>query len=333
MKEKVVLATTHIDRHFMKITKEALERAAEQINTGRRLPSMIEHDQTLPPFGKTLKAWVEPRDDGEYQLVVEREIFEDILWTELEDRTRLFKQESETDRLPFVDRYADITDDVFLSYDWMNFESKVDIKAFIEEIKSQSELEFTTNVFGRKSLIPDPEFIIGITKVIGTYLIARNVLNKVGDKVLELAAEDVGKFYALVKATISSAVKYARPKGRPITYVFVARGNPSLEFIAHSSNADLIISAITMEMLEAALSQAMFYYNSLGAVKIQYLLNSDGKWEFNYLLTDTGAVIGTEKSLRRRAKRFELHIQQVTAKAESNQVSNILTKSEKNAEE
>lgn len=324
MKEKVVVATTHLDRHFMKITREALEGAAEELNAGGRLPSMIEHDQTLPPFGKTLKAWVEPRDDGEFQLVVERETFEEILWTELGDGTKIFKQESATDRLPFVDRYADVAGDLFLSYDWMNFDSKSDIKAFIEEIKSESGAEFTANVFGRKSLIPDPEFIIGIAKVIGAYLVARNVLNKVGDKVLELAADDAAKFYEFVKASVVSAVKYARPKGRPVTYVFVARGNLTLEFIARSSDADLVISAVSLERLEAALSQARFYFESLGAVKIQYLLNSDGKWEFNYLLTDTGAVIGTEKSLRSRAKRFELLVEQVAAKTESDQEGIIL---------
>lgn len=313
MKEIVVLATTHLDRHFMKITKEALEGAAEDLNAGRRLPSTIEHDLTLPPFGKTLRVWVEPREDGEYQLVAEREIFDDVLWAELDNGVRLFKQESQTDRYPFVDRYSRMTDDIFLAYDWVNFDSKQDIKLFIEDIKSQSELEFKTDIFGRKSLVPDPEFLIGIAKVIGTYLIAKNVLSKVGDKVLELAAEDVAKFYTFVKAVVSSAVKYARPRGRPITYVFVARGNPTLEFIARSSNADLVISAISLEKIEAALSQADFYHNTLGAVKIQYLLNTEGRWEFNYLLTDTGAVIGTAESLARRAEQFELLIKRMKA--------------------
>ncbi|MGB8509564.1 MAG: TIR domain-containing protein [Pyrinomonadaceae bacterium] len=326
MKEKVVLATTHIDRHFMKITKEALEDAAEELNAGRRLPATIEHDLTLPPFGKTLKAWVEPREDGEHQLIVEREIFDDLLWAELDDGVKLFKQESKTDKYPFVDRYSEMTEDVFLAYDWVNFDSKEDIKSFINDVKDQSQVEFKTDIFGRKSLIPDPEFIIGIAKVIGAYLITKNVLSKVGDKVLELAAEDIAKFYTFSKAVIGSAMRYARPKGRPITYVFVARGNPTLEFIARSSNADLVISAISLEKLEAALSEANFYYSALGAVKIQYLLSSEGKWEFNYLLTGTGAVIGTEKSLSRRAERFELLIQQLNANTGSDQEQENSTK-------
>lgn len=313
MKQRAILSTTHVDRHFMQLTKEALEGAAEQINRGSRLLLTVEHDLTIPPYGKTIKACVEARDDGEFQLVVEQEIFDSMSWAELSDGSKLFKQESDIDRYPFADRYAAVTDEVFLSYDWVNFDSKEDIQAFIEDIKSHSDLEFSVSEFGRKSYIPDPEFLIGIAKVVGTYLIARNVLNKSSDKVLELASEDIAKFYTFVKSVLSTAVKYSRPKNRPITYVFVARGKPTLEFITRSANADVVISAVTVEKLEAALSQAKFYYSVLGAAKIQYLLNGDGEWRFNYLLTNTGGVIGTEESLARRAKRFELLVSQVSA--------------------
>ena len=37
MKQTAILSTTHIDRHFMRMTKEALEGAAEQINCGNRM--------------------------------------------------------------------------------------------------------------------------------------------------------------------------------------------------------------------------------------------------------------------------------------------------------
>jgi hypothetical protein len=288
------------------MTREALEGTAQQINCRSRPLLTVEHDLSLPPYGKVTKAWVEPRDDGEYQLVVENEIFDEVLWTKLGDGTQLFKQESNSDRHPFMDRYAEVADDIFLSYDWTNFESEEDIQQFLQEIKIQSKLEFTSNVFGRKSYIPDPEFLVGIAKAIGAYLIARKVLDKSSDKVLELVSEDVAKFYTFVKSIIASAVKYVRPKNRPITYVFVARGNPTLEFIARSANAGLVVSSITLDKLEAALSHANFYYSAFGAVKIQYLLNSDGRWEFNYLLTNTGAVIGTEESFSRRTRRFEL---------------------------
>lgn len=281
MKQTIILATTHTDRHSMRMTREALEGAAQQINRGSRPLLTVEHDLSLPPYGKVMKAWVEPRDDGEYQLVVENEIFDEVLWTKLGDGTQLFKQESDSDRHPFMDRYAEVIDEIFLSYDWTNFESEEDIQQFLQEIKSQSKLEFTSNVFGRKSYIPDPEFLVGIAKAVGAYLIGRKVLDKSSDKVLDLLSDDIAKFYTFIKSIVASAVKYARPRNRPITYVFVARGNPTLEFIARSANADLVVSSMILDKLEAALSHANLYCSAFGAVKIQHLLNADGRWKFN----------------------------------------------------
>lgn len=323
MTRRDVVATTHLDRHFTKITKEALEGAAKQVNCGHRPYLTVDHDLTIPPYGKAVKAWVEPREDGEYQLVIEHDVFEKVSWLELSDGNVLFKQGSKTDNLPFADRYAEINDDLFLSYDWVNFKHGEASKLFIEEIKEQSKAEFSVNEFGRKSLTPDPEIIIGVAKIIGSYLIAKNVLNKIGEKVTELAAKDLEQFYTFIKSVVLSAVKYARPQNRPITYVFVARGKLTIEFIACSSDPHHVISSVKLEKLESAMSQASAYQSLFKAVKIQYLLNSGGDWGFNYLLTETGDVIGTEKSLSRRARRFEILLQQQEALEQ--QQSNLLS--------
>lgn len=321
MKQEAVISTTHLDRHFMRLTKGALEKAAQSINEGRRLLLTIEHDVTIPPYGKSLDARVELRDDGEYQLVVTQEVFEDILWASLQDGTPIFKQESESDRYPFADRYEDIPTTEAVLYDYVNFASKEALGSFINDIKSQAGIEVETGVFGRKSFIPDPEFIIRISQIIVTYLIGKKVMDKVvdkvGDKLIDLAVEDITKFYSFVKSVIKSAVKYAQPSGRPITYIFVAPGNPTVEFVVRSADTDLVISAMLLEKLEKALSQANYFYESLGAVRIQYLLSEKGEWQFNYLLTGTGAVIGTERSLHQRRQRIEMLIQASKEKGDS----------------
>lgn len=303
---RIIVATTHIDRQFTQISKGALEDAADQVNRGSRPMLTVEHDPTLPPFGKGVKASVEQRDDGHHQLVVEHEVFDEVLWTDLTDGSKLFRQESATDKLPFSDRYSDLPNDPFISFDPVNFGARSDSVAFIDDIKRGSTVEFSVSSFGRKSLIPDPELLIGITKTIAGYLLAKTILEKTADKVLDLAADDIAKFYTFIRAAIMSAVRYMTPKGRPITYIFVLMADPRIEFIARSADPNLVMSAMTLDRLESALSQASSYRSTLGAVRIQYLLNINGEWEFNYLLTGTGAVIGTEKSLSRRAKAFEL---------------------------
>jgi hypothetical protein len=314
MKQEVILATTHIDLHFERFTKNALEQMNEIINGDAKPLVTYDHDMAIPPAGKILESRIELREDGEYQLVATQEFFERTQWVELEDGTRVFKQESETDRHPFSNKYEEVSDEYAVSFDFVNFESKEAVRSFIQEVEEQSGTEFEAGMHGRKSLIPDPEFIIQLSKVIAGYLLAKKVIDKVGDKVAELIAEDVAKFYSFARSVIFTAAKYSRPKGRPITYIFVAPGDPYIEFVARSTNPDLVTDAVLLEKLEAALSKAAYLHRKLGAVRIQYLLNDKGEWEFNYLLTDKGAVIGTEKSLARRARRVELMVKEIEAR-------------------
>jgi len=89
-----------------------------------------------------------------------------------------------------------------------------------------------------------------------------------------------------------------------------------MEFIARSSNAQHVIAAMVLDRLQEALSSAGDLRETLRAEKIQYLLSDNGEWEFNYLLTDNGAVIGTEKSFDRRTTRIELLNKSIATKPE-----------------
>lgn len=92
MKQEAIMATTHVDRHFHRFSKQSLEGMLKDISGACRPIINVEHDTTLPPIGKVLSGRVLLREDGEYELVAVQEIFEKTIWTELEDGTRLFKQ-------------------------------------------------------------------------------------------------------------------------------------------------------------------------------------------------------------------------------------------------
>src|SRR6185503_12734092 len=200
MKQTGIMATTQVDLQFQRFTRAALVDLAARINSGARPCLTIEHDPTLPPFGKIIKAWVEIRDDGEYQLVAEREIFEKSSWAELKDGTKIFRQESETDISPFADRYEALPLGSVICYDPTNFESKEVFDSFVQEIRTDSGEDFSTTVFGRKSFIPDPEVIVRITETVAKYLIASKVLQKAGDKVIDFGCRrycEVLRFYQI----------------------------------------------------------------------------------------------------------------------------------------
>jgi hypothetical protein len=305
-----VVATTHIDAHRTKITVEGLESAAKRINDGDKAIFTINHDRTIPPSGKAVKAWVELRDDGEHQLVVETEVFEERSEITLKNGMVLYHEASETDQNPFSDPNGEVSDGFEISYDPVNFSSREDADNFFTELKLESEISFTTKTFFRKSLIPDPEIVFKIPTAIITFLLARKLIDKIGDTVINEITKDIEGFYVLVKATISRTVRQIRPENRPITYVFVLLGDPSFEFIAQTEKPNLVISAVNLELIREVILKHQVVFNQLEAKRVQFLMNEAGEWEFNYLLTAKGSVIGSKKAYSRRAKKMELFVQE-----------------------
>jgi hypothetical protein len=211
------------------MTRGALEGIAREVNNGSRPMLLIEHDHTLPPQGKMIGAEVELRSDGEYQLVSIEERFVEAEEITLPDGTKLLKEECVTDRKPFANRYDILPEGHALGFDYHNFQSSAATKRFIQEIKKETEVEFSVTPFGRKSAIPDPEIIVKITEALVALFVTKKVVDKAGDKVVDIAIDEVNKFYNFTKAVIVHAAKYARPKNRPTTYIFVAPGSPALK--------------------------------------------------------------------------------------------------------
>ena len=88
-------------------------------------------------------------------------------------------------------------------------------------------------------------------------------------------------------------------------------GKPFIEFVARSNDSNAVLSALIEEKLVTTLSRAEQLNALFHSEKIQFLLDEKGEWEFNYLLTETGAVIGTEKSFSRRNRRVQLMLSKV----------------------
>ncbi|MFZ7104663.1 MAG: hypothetical protein ACOWWO_18665 [Peptococcaceae bacterium] len=306
MRYKSVIATTHIDRHFCKISKEALENAAQQIKHGEAVPCMsLEHDSMIPPIGKVLDAWIEEMDDGEYRMVVTQEIFDDYKELILPDETVVYEESLPDDKRPFNIRGNKVASDKLrIETDFVNFESKKEYEEFIKEIKEIGDID--EGFIGRKSLIPDPEVIVTLTKSLIVLFASKPVAERVSNKIIDSIIDDAPKLYEIVKRAIFSAAKYAIPKNRPITYIFEAPGEITSEFIARTSNPNKVITALTQEKLKGCFIKAEELNKVISINKIQFILNENGDWEFNFILTKTGSVIGTPESHNRRARRLKL---------------------------
>ena len=73
-RREIVLATTHVDAHSSKMTKESLEDAAKSLE-GRYIPLLNEHDW-LQPLGRIASGAVCQRPDGEWELTGVAEVLE-----------------------------------------------------------------------------------------------------------------------------------------------------------------------------------------------------------------------------------------------------------------
>lgn len=150
-----IAATTHVDRHGDQITKEALHQAADDFLRSEELMWMNwDHQTTLPPIGLVTTARVEPREDGEYQLVLEglllgREHYVllpqsdikglDVTWAQVDAILGAIE--------PSSDGYLEI------SYDWANFAPE-DAADIIRSIGTVVPVEERHRL--RKSVVPHP---------------------------------------------------------------------------------------------------------------------------------------------------------------------------------
>jgi hypothetical protein len=124
---------------------------------------------------------------------------------------------------------------------------------------------------------------------------------RVGKAAGEVLEKEVKSFLEVMVAAVKNAAAIANPINRPINYVLEIHGEPNIEFVARSRNAELAISAMMQSSLEHAKRQADELRVSLNAEFVQFEMRQDGSWKFNYLLTADGKVIGSRRAFSRRA--------------------------------
>ena len=138
MKLKSIGATTRVDRHGMRMTKEVLESMVTQINSPKEaLPVGVEHDLIIPPIGKILTATLVQLDEGEHGVEIVQEIFEKTGTFSFETENFVITK-SEEDNRPFKIIDND-TDQSCISVDPMNLGGYKKCKSALNEIFGQKE--------------------------------------------------------------------------------------------------------------------------------------------------------------------------------------------------
>lgn len=153
-----ILATTHVDLHGDKFTREALEGAAAQLGSDAYLPVLWNHDPRIPPIGRAIGAEVVRRDDGEFNLEAISEMFEAGEIPSLSERMMLLRT-FDHHRLTLVrDR---------------SYEADSDLFADLSENPN-----FSVELEGKKALEPISVLLLGMAGAAS--LFTAGFLNKMG---------------------------------------------------------------------------------------------------------------------------------------------------------
>jgi len=216
----------------------------------------------------------------------------------LDDWTQLVKEYFSEGEYPFIECEETEATKLLIATDPANFEKLNEHKKIYELVKQESDLEFDTSEFGRKSQLPAPETVITITIILAMTIgiIKSKVTEKLGDAI----GEDLAKFYKLLSKLAVETIKKAKPSNRPKSFV-ISYPNPewNVELVITTHKADKVLNSLPNEKLKIV-AKKVEQLKNFDAEKIQFKYNDSDIWEFNYLLTKTGAVIGTIKSFNKR---------------------------------
>lgn len=297
-KYNCILSSTHVDRQGDKMMKSALDSMLPQLN-GKRKPRIgLNHIRTFPPFGAITNGEVFLGQDGEYYLSAEMLYFDQQDIIKLDDGTELLKESFSEGEYPFIECEENEAPQLSVKTDPANYETGKDLKEIIDTAKQESGLDFKTEIFRRKALLPDPETTITITTILAVTL--GLVKSKVAEKVGEAVGEDLAKFYKFVSKMAVETIKKAKPANRPKSFVIeYPNSECDIELVITTHKHDDVVTSLALEKL-SSVAEKVEKLKNLDPEKIQFVYSDNKEWEFNYLLSKTGAVIGTIKSFNKR---------------------------------
>ena len=317
-KTKYIITSTRVDKHGDRMAKSALESMLPFIN-GKRKPRLgLEHIKTFPPFGVIMNGEIIQRENDleHFYLTADMVYFDKNETYELEDGTKLHKEYFSDGVYPFVECKFQEVQKISIATDSTNFESREELAKMNKDLADESNLEIDFESFGRKSELPDPETIITITETIAITL--GIIKSKIPEKIGEAIGEDLVKFYRLVSKLAIETIKRTIPANRPNNFIISYPNSESeIELVITTTKADEVLKAITTDKLQEV-SSKIEQLENLNPEKIQFIFGENGVWEFNYLLSKDGSVVGTKKSFNKRNKLYNKILDKQNGKAAAN---------------
>ena len=288
---------------WVRVTTEALLEAAKSVNT-RSVPRWsLEHDPYTVSLMKPCTARVEHGDEFD-SLVIEFAPGQELgIITHDTEMEYVFLHFPE-DTLPFTTR--EDVERLSVAVDLANFDKLGDFENF----KSAVSLDGTpTKTLGRRSAIPDPIITVSVPVIVGfiAFLLLKPIYHGYSSAVSKLTER-------MILKTAEYFASLAMDKmNRKLKNVLTAyRNNQSVDerpILVERRFTSRDVNIVLLERIHndtdienVELQQLLDVLEETGKIictasEITLTRNTDGKWQFWYLLTADGHVIATEEAM------------------------------------
>ena len=307
---KIIAASTSVDKHGMRQSKENLENIIRSINeSDSALPIGLEHDIRVPPMGICHNAEMVELESGEFAMTLDQSFFDDSKEVDLgEDGP--FKAEWLREGTKYLRFRSETQDRSHFAGDPMNLGGIAEYRKFIAEHRLDEVFD-AKNMNFRKAVISDPETWIHLSKAIAESVTASIIvvatLKEAGKALGKAIGDDLAKIYQKLKEVIRSYATRAVPKNRPQTWI-VSLSLPELsvvvELVLVDPDPDCIDTMLAAEALLIAASRAKKLKEICSATKVQFTWDSM-RWKVFYILTDDGKVLSSPDALAYRSERLK----------------------------
>ena len=298
-------ATTHVveqgaDR--VQVSKQALEGLCEQIKGDQAFPLRLDHDPSLMPLGKIVDAWIEPYGD-EFALF-QRSYLEDSIRLGTHGRSGItvVTLPFENDPRPFARTPYDQLEDCVLqvSVDLANFDALEAYTQFTQDVLLIDDSIICSKGIVRHSFTPEPLIQLVVTNpeitvplAVGVWVIRRleKFVRYTVDETLRKTADDISDaLSAKLQRVLQTYLRYRAKDDRAITTEVVIPSNVTLNLLVKTTVGEAFP---TLE-LKGLVTEMEKYGDVLqNANTATFEKVGTGPWQFLYVTTRSGEVLGT----------------------------------------
>lgn len=304
MSKKVIISSATVDLHGDFTPIETLQQSLIQLNGVKKMRYLVNHRRDIPPIGYF--------DNGEineinkvHHLMMEPIVFQNrsqISWDSkllLEDGGQIISFMKKKHSSSFQ-----------ISVDKNNFSNINALQETEQKLKEINEENVILEQNIRKSLIPDPQIVLTLASL---FTLLKPLLSKIGEKFAEDLADDLYKsskskynsFISKVVDSVGVLRKNIIPKNKVLHTIFEIPGTPYIELHIKSDDVNRVEKGLRPSNLLKVYKKITSLQSKLNISEIHFVLNSKNNWDFSYLITEEGKVIGTKASFKKRDKLIE----------------------------